>query len=265
MEESNIVLERKGRVQIIRLNRPERSNSFTPSMLGELKDALVDVQGNEKVRVIILTGTGNNFTTGMDTGLFSTGEYDMSERKDVSARMERMGAETAWLLMQGKLAITAINGRSMGMGVVYALASDFRYAVEGSTFKMPEIDSSIYPGANCVTMMAQQLGPMKTKEILMTCKSYTAQEFKDLGVLNGIYPAEGFMERMIDLAKILSRKNQKVLRLLKLNVNHVAYLKSLEEGSQLEGDAFLESFSPDIKASIDKLVNKFGIDEKARW
>ncbi|MHA1683063.1 MAG: enoyl-CoA hydratase/isomerase family protein [Promethearchaeota archaeon] len=265
MEESKIISERKGRVQIIRLNRPQRSNSFTPAMLGEFHDALIDAQENDKVRVIILTGTGSNFTTGMDTGLFSTGAYKPSERRDVSARMERMGAKTARLLMQGKLSIAAINGRSMGMGVVYALASDFRYAVEGSTFKMPEVDSSIYPGANCVTMMVQQLGPMKTKEILMTCRSYTAQDFKEIGVLNDVMPADGFMDKMIEFGKELARKNQKIIRLLKLNVNHVAYLKSIEEGSRLEAEAFLETFKPDLRESVKRLVGKFGIDEKANW
>ncbi|MFX0100180.1 MAG: enoyl-CoA hydratase-related protein [Candidatus Hodarchaeota archaeon] len=253
-----VVYERKGRICIIRLNRPEKANSFSIEMLNELKTKLIEVQLDDKVRIIILTGTGANFTTGMDVDTIK--EYPPEESKTIAAKMERLGAETVRILMGGKLSIAAINGRAMGMGVVYPLACDFRYAVEDAVFKMPEIDASIYPAANCITLMTQQIGAMKTKEILMTCKKYTAKEFKEIGILNDVYPRDCLMEEITALAKNLSRKNKDLLRFLKVNINQVSYLDSFEAGSKLEGDAFHYYKHDDKEKYLEKLVKKYGID-----
>jgi enoyl-CoA hydratase/carnithine racemase len=156
LDENNIIIEKTGRVCTIRLNRPARANSFTIEMLESLERALKEAQTDEKVRVIVITGTGDNFTTGMDIEALKS--YPVEENPKLAARMERLGAETSRLLLQGKPSICAINGRAMGMGVVYTLASDLRYAVDTATFKLPEIDASIIPAANCMTLLVQEVG-----------------------------------------------------------------------------------------------------------
>ncbi|MBD3187410.1 hypothetical protein GF325_11315 [Candidatus Bathyarchaeota archaeon] len=260
--DNRILSSRRGRLQLITLNRPEKANSLTPSMLEQLKKSLLHAQQDDKVRVVVITGTGDNFTTGMDVNSLSNG-YSPEQRETMSKRMERLGAETASVIYHGKPTISAINGRCMGMGVVYALASDFRIAVDSATFKMPELDHSLYPGANCVMLMVQQLGILKTKEILMTCRTYSAREFLACGLLNEMHPLEVFMDHVMDLGKQLGRKNQDVLRFLKMHANHVPFLASYQEGSALEQAMFQAMFERDKEAYKQQAGKRFGIDSAA--
>lgn len=257
-EDNEIVTDHKGKVCTIRINRPDKANSLTPEMLMELKNQLINAQKHKKTRIIILTGTGNNFTTGMDVNTLR--EYDREQSAQITSTMERLGAETVRIVLNGKPVICAINGRAMGMGVVYALASDFRFAVNDATFKMPEIEASIYPAANCITLMTQQLGPMKTKEILMTCKKYNAQDFKNLGILNGIVGETELIPYCIDLAKQLSRKNFQVLRFLKKNINSIPFIDSFQDATDLEHDCFLATFEKDKGQYMNELVAKYNLE-----
>nr|MDO8114707.1 enoyl-CoA hydratase/isomerase family protein [Candidatus Sigynarchaeota archaeon] len=100
MDENTIITEKTGRVCTIRLNRPDRANSFTPEMLESLKQALIDAQIDDKIRVIVLMGTGSNFTTGMDIETLK--KYPLDENPKIAARMERLGAEISRIIMYGK-------------------------------------------------------------------------------------------------------------------------------------------------------------------
>ncbi|MHA1793171.1 MAG: enoyl-CoA hydratase/isomerase family protein [Promethearchaeota archaeon] len=258
MKDEFITVEKIGRLMLIKFNRPERANSLTPEILDAFKKTLLDAQHDHKVRVLIITGTGRDFTTGMDVSIAK--EYTPGERKGISAAMERLGAETASIIYHGKPTICAINGRTMGMGMVYALASDFRFSVDDATFKMPEVDSSIYPAANCITLMVLNLGIAKTKEILMTCRTYSAIELKNAGLINEIYSKDIFMEKVIDFAKNLSRKNQDILRFLKININHVNFMENFQESSLLEKFSFDASFKKDKGEWLEEMVKKFGLN-----
>lgn len=235
-----VVAGREGKVFTIRLDRPERANSLTIEMLEAIKANLAAANADPKVRVIVITGTGSNFTTGMDVNAGQAAAA--SDRPALSERMERLGAETATMMLDGKPVICAVNGRAMGMGVVWALASDLRVACEGVTFQMPEINNSIYPAATCITLMTLQLGMAKTKEILMTCKPFTAEQALAWGLVGEVLPRDGFMERVATLAKELSRKNATLLQLLKRNVNAVHFQPSFAAASELERAFFVASF-----------------------
>nr|MDO8112373.1 enoyl-CoA hydratase/isomerase family protein [Candidatus Sigynarchaeota archaeon] len=153
-----------------------------------------------------------------------------------------------------------INGRSMGMGIVYTLASDLRYAVDGATFKLPEVDASIIPAATCMTLLVNQVGLPRAKEMLFLCRQYSAQEFKGLGLLTDVYPTEGFIERVIQIAKEISRKNQDVLLFTKACMNHVPFVKSFEEATRIEEATFLSTFQKDKQAYLKEMKEKFGME-----
>jgi enoyl-CoA hydratase/carnithine racemase len=258
MDENEIITENAGRLCTIRLNRPRRANSFTLEMLESLKRALIAAERDDRIRVIILTGTGDNFTTGMDTGSFK--DIPIEENPKVAARMERLGAETSRILRDGKPSICAINGRAMGMGVVYTLACDLRYATDDATFQLPEIDASIIPAANCMTLLVQQLGIARTKEMLFTCKPWTANDFKAAGIVNETYPREAFMENVLQIAKEVSRKNQDVLRFTKACLDHVPFVKSFQDASSIEEATFLATFQKNKDAYLHEIAERFGLD-----
>ncbi len=254
MTEDTIVVEETGRVRTIRLNRPARANSLTPEMLESLAQALKGAQEDDKARVVVITGTGDNFTTGMDINALK--DYPIEENPRISARMERLGAETSRILLQGKPSVCAVNGRAMGMGIVYTLACDLRYAVDSATFKLPEIDASIIPAANCMTLLVQEVGLARAKEMIFTGRSYSAMEYRNMGLVNDVLPKEGFMERVIQIAKDLSRKNQDALRFTKFCLNSVAFAGSFEDASKLEEASFLSTFKKDKDVWMDTMKKK---------
>ncbi|MEX2681851.1 MAG: enoyl-CoA hydratase/isomerase family protein [Candidatus Sigynarchaeota archaeon] len=254
MTDETIITEDEGRVRTVRLNRPDKANSLTPDMLESLERALKDAQNDDKVRVVVITGTGDNFTTGMDINALK--EYPLEDNPRITARMERLGAETSRILLQGKPSICAVNGRAMGMGIVYTLACDLRYAVESATFKLPEIDASIIPAANCMTLLVQQVGLARAKEMIFTGRPYAAREFHGLGLVNDIFPKDKFLDNVIQAAKILSRKNQDVLRFTKFCLNNVVYADSFETASNLEEASFLSTFQKDKDAWMEIMKKK---------
>jgi enoyl-CoA hydratase/carnithine racemase len=254
MTEETIIIEDAGRVRTIRLNRPERANSLTPEMLESLEQALKGAQEDDKARIVVITGTGDNFTTGMDINALK--DYPIEENPRISARMERLGAETSRILLQGKPSVCAVNGRAMGMGVVYTLACDLRYAVDSATFKLPEIEASIIPAANCMTLLVHEVGLARAKEMIFTGRAYSAMEYRNMGLVNDVFPKEGFMERIIQAAKDLSRKNQDVLRFTKFCLNNATYAGSFDDASKLEEASFLSTFQKDKEAWMDRLKKK---------
>jgi enoyl-CoA hydratase len=254
MTDETIVIDDIGRVRTIRLNRPSRANSLTPEMLESLERALKGAQEDDKVRVVVVTGTGDNFTTGMDINALK--DYPIEENPRISARMERLGAETSRILLQGKPSVCAINGRAMGMGVVYTLACDLRYAVDSAIFKLPEIDASIIPAANCMTLLVQEAGLARAKEMIFTGRAYSAMEYRNMGLVNDVLPKEGLMEKVMQVAKDLSRKNQDVLRFTKFSLNNAAYANSFDDASKLEEASFLSTFQKDKEAWMDRLKKK---------
>ncbi len=254
MTDETIVIDDVGRVRTIRLNRPSRANSLTPEMLESLEKALKGAQEDDKVRVIVITGTGDSFTTGMDINALK--DYPIEENPRISAQMERLGAETSRILLQGKPSVCAVNGRAMGMGVVYTLACDLRYAVETATFMLPEIGASIIPAANCMTLLVQEVGLARAKEMIFTGRSYTAMDFRNMGLVNEVIANEGFMEKVMQVAKDLSRKNQDVLRFTKVTLNNVTYANSFDDASKLEESSFLSTFHKDKDTWMETVLKR---------
>lgn len=254
MLEQNIIIEDTGRVRTIRLNRPEKANSLTPTMLESLREALNGAQEDDKVRIIIITGTGDNFTTGMDINALK--DFPVEENPQISAQMERLGAETSRILLEGKPSICAINGRAMGMGVVYTLACDLRYAIETATFKLPELDASIIPAANCMTLLVHEVGLARAKELIFTGRACSASEYRDMGLITDVLPKGGFIDRVLEVAKTLSRKNQDVLKFTKFCLNNVVYENSFGDASKLEENSFLSTFKKDKDAWMKSISMK---------
>ncbi|NMC07407.1 MAG: enoyl-CoA hydratase/isomerase family protein [Candidatus Lokiarchaeota archaeon] len=246
MVEETIIIEDAGRIRVVRLNQPQKANSLTPAMLESLLNALKAAQEEDKVRIVVITGTGENFTTGMDINALK--DFPVEENPRIAGSMERLGAETSRILLEGKPSICAVNGRAMGMGVVYTLACDLRYAVETATFKLPELDASIIPAANCMTLLVHEAGLARAKELILTGRTCTANEYHGMGLITKVLPAAGFMDHVMAAAKDLARKNQDALQFTKFCLNAVVHARSFNAASKLEEASFLSTFQKDKAA-----------------
>ncbi|MCK4780319.1 MAG: enoyl-CoA hydratase/isomerase family protein, partial [Candidatus Lokiarchaeota archaeon] len=218
----------KKKFGIIKLNRVHRGNAITPEMAKNLKNAIEFCQNSEKIRGIILTGNGTSFTTGMDID-----DIDGSDHVAVK-EYEKTAASIQDLLYYGKPTICAINGKSMGDGVAYALCSDYRIAIRETFFIMPEINLGVFPGTGIIVLMSRIIGIPWTKKILMFAEKVSTEKALEIGLIDQIVEnQEELMKIALDKAKFLFTKNQTVLNAIKLCSNHLAD-KSYNEAFELE-------------------------------
>ncbi len=218
----------KKRFGIITLNRLHRSNAFDISQFENLKKAVEYCQKNKEIRGLILTNNGVSFSTGVDLGAING-----SDHKAVKY-LEGTAAAICKLLYYGKPAISAINGRNMGEGVVFSVCCDYRIATKESFFQMPEIFSGIFTGTGCLVLFSRILGASWTKRMCMFAERIETKKALDIGLIDKIVNnKEELIKAALDKAKFLFTKNQTVLNAIKLCANHLAD-KSYNDAYELE-------------------------------
>ena len=241
----------KKRFGIITLNKTHRSNAFNQIQLERLKKAILHCQNDNNIRGLILTNNGSSFSTGMDLDAI-----DGSDHVAVK-KLEGTAAGICKLLFNGKPAICAINGRTMGEGVVFSICCDYRIAVKTSSFQMPEILSGIFPGTGCVVLFSKIIGIPWTKKLLMFGEKIGADKALGIGLIDQIVDnKEHLIEEYLKKARFLFSKNQTVLQAIKLCSNHFID-KSYGEAYEIEkmASAWYEQKNKEI--FIQELRRKF--------
>ncbi|MFX1390334.1 MAG: enoyl-CoA hydratase/isomerase family protein [Promethearchaeota archaeon] len=207
----------KRRFGIITLNRILRANSFDIQQFENLKKVVEYCQGNEKIRGLIITNNGTSFSTGVDIGMI-----DGSDHQAVKY-LEKTAADICKLLYNGKPSICAVNGRTMGEGVVFLSCCDYRIATKDSFFQMPEIFSGIFTGTGCLVIFSKVLGIPFTKKMCMFAEKLNTNQALEIGLIDKIVNTKNeLMEIALDKARFLSLKNQMILNLIKLCVNNLS-------------------------------------------
>lgn len=216
---------------IITLNRVHRANAFDIKQFENLKKAVEFCQEDEKIKGLILTNNGSSFSTGVDLGAI-----DGSNHVAVKY-LESTAAEICKLLYNGKPAISAINGRTMGEGVVFSTSCDYRVATKESFFQMPEIFSGIFTGTGCLVIFSKLLGIPWTKKMCMFAERLDAEEALEIGLIDKIVDnKEVLITTALDKARFLSTKNQIVLNAIKICANHLSD-KNYQEAYNIEKQA----------------------------
>jgi enoyl-CoA hydratase/carnithine racemase len=206
-----LLQELKNKVLYLTLNRPERANSLNPPLLVELRQILLNAQLNPKVRVIVLTGEGEkNFCTGIDVGSIS------SFSTEGKVNLALVAGDIATLLFSGKPSIVVINGRAMGMGVVFASAADYRIMVDSCEWSMPEVTVGIFPGASCVAIFSRVCGTGWTRRMLMTGQKFTPQQALQANISDEICPRGELKEKTKQIVRALKSYNSTNLKAIKM-------------------------------------------------
>ncbi len=241
----------KKKFGIITLNRVHRSNAFDIQQFENLKKAVMYCQTDEKIRGLILTNNGTSFSTGVDLG-----DIDGSNHEAIKY-LEATAADVCKLIYNGKPVICAINGRTMGEGVVYAVCCDYRIATKESFFQMPEIFSGIFTGTGCLVIFSKILGIPWTKKMCMLAEKISTEKALEIGLIDHIVEdKEELMKTALNKAKFLFTKNQTVLNAIKLCSNHLGD-KTYSDAYELEkfGSAWYEF--EDREQYIKDLREKF--------
>ena len=239
------------RFGVITLNRIHRSNAFTIEQLRNLKNAVLYCQNSERIRGLILTANGTSFSTGMDLNYI-----DGSDHAAVK-ELEATAADICNLLYNGKPAICAINGRTMGEGVVFLVCCDYKIAVKESFFQMPEIYSGIFPGTGCSVLFPKILGIMWTKKMLMLAEKISAEKALEIGLIDELVNSREELTKLaLEKAKFLSSKNQAVLNAIKLCCNYF-FDRPYDLAYPLEKEACFWFEHEDKNEFIKKFRKKF--------
>ncbi len=222
----HFVLSKEGRIATLTFNRPEKRNPLNEEIVLELEGLLHQVHDDPQVRVMIFTGSGNTFSTGADLSQIR-GISDEQERQRIFAQYRKrrgrlVGRVLDVLVNLEPITIAAINGYAIGGGWALALGCDFKIAVEEAQFWFPEVDLGVPLSAGSTALLAAHVGPTRAKEIIITCRRYTAAELLAMGLLNRVVKKEELYPAVRELAESLAAKNQTAVMGSKLIVNAVA-------------------------------------------
>ena len=160
-------IERDGSIAVLTLNRPEAHNAINSEMTDALRSALAEVEADQTVRVIILTGAGNSFCAGMDLGAFLDGQGN-----DILFGENRFAGFVD--APRSKPVIAAIEGAALAGGCEIALACDLIVASETAVFGLPEVGVGIIPVAGGAFRLARKIPPAKALELVLTADRMSA-------------------------------------------------------------------------------------------
>jgi len=195
-----IILERRDRIAILTVNRPEVLNALDPPTWEEIGAAVRDVERDPDIRVLIVTGAGEKaFVAGSDIrSLRERSMWDVLRysSQDVLTELENMP----------KPVIAAVNGYALGGGCELAMACDIRIAADTARFGQPEVNLGIIPGAGGTQRLARLVGLGKAKELIFTGDIIDAYEAERIGLVNKVVPRDQLMDAAFQMAeKILAK------------------------------------------------------------
>jgi enoyl-CoA hydratase len=228
----HFLVEKAENIVTLTLNRPEKRNPINEEMLREFEQIVLALRDDASSRAVLLTGTGNSFCAGADLSIIK-GVPDPDERQRLFAqarnRRARLIGRTFSLFENlEQVTIAAINGFAIGGGWGLALACDFRLAVLGAQFWLPEVDLGVPLSIGSTSRLVSSVGAARAKEIILTCDRYSAEELFSWGMLNRLVPPEQLMDAARDLAKRLLAKSPIAVAGSKLTVNAIAAVAARE-------------------------------------
>ncbi len=249
-----IQIEVKENIGIIRLNRPDKLNAINLQMVEELVKALDELENNNDVKIVIITGNGRAFSAGADVK-----EMLETPLEDIMKR----GHMPLWEKLRSfkKPIIAALNGITAGGGLELAMACDIIIAAESAKLGQPEINLGIIPGAGGTQRLTRTVGKFRAMELVLTGKLISAREAEAYGLVNKVVPDNSLLDEAIKLAKEITTKPAITIMLAKEAVNK-AWDTLLQQGLDIERRNFYLALSTEeAKEGMKAFIEK----RKPRW
>jgi enoyl-CoA hydratase len=236
-------------IALVQLNRPKELNALNLQLMLELKKALAQLDEQDEVRCIIITGNQQAFAAGADIKqMESKGPIDLL----------KIDQFETWdqIRKTKKPIIAAVSGFALGGGCELAMTCDMIIASETAKFGQPEIKIGIMPGAGGTQRLTRAVGKVNAMEMVLTGKFIGAEEAKNMGLINRVVPEELYLDEAVKLAKEIALMSPIAIRLAKESVNK-AFESGLQEGLFFERKNFYMTFaSNDQKEGMSAFVEK---------
>jgi len=187
-------------VALVTLNRPDQMNTWTPVMARELSDAMYECDDDDRIRAVILTGSGRAFCAGAD---LSGGEGGFTEKTKITR-------PTKWPYQIGKPVIAAINGAAVGVGITYAMLADIRIAAARAKIGFAMVRRGILPELASHVTVSQVAGFSNAADLLLTGRMMSGEEAKEKGIVSESLEAEILLERAKGIADDIAQNTAPV-------------------------------------------------------
>jgi len=233
----------------ISLNRPKELNALNLQLMQELRSTLQELDKNDEVRVIIITGNEKAFAAGADI-------KQMADKTAIDMLITDQFTTWDQIRKTRKPIIAAVSGFALGGGCELAMTCDMIVASETAQFGQPEIKIGVMPGAGGTQRLTKAIGKAKAMELVLTGRFISAQEAYERGLINKVVPVEMYMYEAIALAKEIAQMSPVAALLAKESVNR-SFETHLDEGLHFERKNFYLTFaSEDQKEGMNAFIEK---------
>ena len=242
MTQPHLLVEKHADVALITLNRPSAHNAMSPEMTCLISDALADAAADDSVRVVVLTGAGNEaFCAGGDLALtlpLLTGARQPQDAWDhrLLGDPTVMARATMREFVFDKPVVAAINGACLAGGMETMLATDIRIAADHARFGLPEVKRALIPFAGSLVRLPRQIPYCHAMELLLLGEMVEAVDALRIGLLNQVLPGPDVLPQAMRIATRLAANGPVALREIKRTVRASSGL-TLAEGYRLEDES----------------------------
>lgn len=250
MAYENILVETRGPVGLITLNRPQALNALNAALMQELTRAVDAFEADEKIGCMIITGSEKAFAAGADIKEMQPKTYmDVYKEDFITRDWERVARAR-------KPVIAAVAGFALGGGCELAMMCDFIIAADTAKFGQPEINLGTIPGAGGTQRLTRFVGKSKAMDMCLTARMMDAAEAERSGLVSRVVPAADLLSEALKAAEKICTLSQPIVMIAKESVNR-AYETTLAEGIKFERRVFHSTFgTEDQKEGMSAFAEK---------
>ena len=248
-DHTTILVETRGRVGLVTLNRPEALNAINRRLVAELNEALDRFEADPGIGCVVVTGSERAFAAGADIREMAALTFPATYLDDLITAWDRVAARR-------KPLVAAVAGFALGGGCVLALMCDFILAAETAKFGLPEIKLGIMPGAGGTQRLTRLVGRAKAMEMCLTGRMMDAVEAERAGLVARVVPAADLLDEAVRTAETIAAMSAPATLMVKEAVDR-ALETTLAEGIRFERRLFQALFAtPDQKEGMAAFLEK---------
>ena len=235
MAYETILVETRGHVGLVRLNRPKALNALNAQVIAELTEALRTYDANPQIAAVVITGSDKAFAAGADI-------KEMASKDYIDASVSDFIGPWQGVSRTRKPVIAAVAGYALGGGCELAMMCDIILCADNAKFGQPEINLGTIPGAGGTQRLTRAVGKSKAMEMVLTGRMLDAHEAERANLVARVVPLESLVDEAVKLAQAIAEKSKPIVSMAKQAVN-AAYETTLETGMQVERQLFYATFA----------------------